>query len=121
MLAPYCVVNFEHGYLHDVARSGLNGVINGLALGAVAYVAVAVVDARDGAYATVERAHVTMFARLFRNIFHVLPHALVCRVVIVNNLLRLFARDAYALRQTERLNRVCDRKIDNLGEAARLL
>src|SRR5205814_10158919 len=98
----------------------LNGHIDRFALGAGANLAVAVVDGRQGPYAPVHRADITFRARLFRNFVHVGAHALVGLVVVRDDLLRLFARDADALRQPERLDRVGDGEVDDLGEAALL-
>ena len=82
--------------------------------------AVAVVDGRQGPYAPVHRTHVALLACLFRNLVHIRAHAFVGLIVVRDNLLRLFARDADALRQPERLDRVGDGEVDDLGEAALL-
>src|ERR1043165_6063479 len=114
------LVNPEHGNLDDVAGRPLNPHVDGLALGARADVAVAVVDSGDGADAPVERAHDARLARLLRHLFHVAVHARVGSVVIVYDLACLFARDADALREAERLDGVGDGEVDDLGEASLL-
>src|ERR1051325_2030431 len=62
-----------------------------------------------------------MLARFLGHFFHETMHALVSVVVVVDDLLGLFARDADALRETEGRDRRGDGEVDDLGEAARLL
>src|SRR5256885_1464215 len=101
----------EHGELDDIARRPLDWHIDGFAFGAVADVAVAVVDARQGTDATVDRADTPKLARLFRHFLHEAMHAFVGLVIIVNHFLRFLARDADALRETERFYRVGDSEV----------
>src|ERR1700759_2101040 len=58
---------------------------------------------------------------LFGNLIHVAAHARVCSVVVFDHLLRFFTRDADALRESERLDGVCDCEVDDLCEASALL
>ena len=75
----------------------------------------------DGAYAAVDGANEAVLARLLGHLLHEAADALVGLVVVVDDLPRLLARDADALREAERLDGVGDGEVDDLGEAALLL
>src|ERR1043165_1172984 len=114
------LVNVKHGELDNVTRGSLDWHVDGFTLGARADVAVAVVDAGQGTYATVDGANIAVLARFFRDLFHEAMHAFVGLVIIVNHLFRFLARDADALRKSEGFDGVSDGEVDDLGEAASL-
>src|SRR5205085_453684 len=103
-------VSMQHRDLHDVAGRSLNRHVDGFAFGSLANIRIAIVDPLERANASVKRSHESMLARLHGNFFHVTPHTFVSRIIIVDYFARLLAADAYALRQTPRLNRVGDGK-----------
>src|SRR5262249_11435263 len=91
--------------------------VYGLTFGARPQVVVAVVYIRDGPHSAEDRPDDSVSPDMARCLFHILPHAGVGVVVVVNGISGFGARETGSLRQPERTDVVGDREIDDLGQS----
>ena len=113
-------VDLDHRLLDQVGRGALDHAVHGHPLGGVLERAVARREVRQVAAPAEQGAHEALAARRLDRLVEEAAHAPVAREVGVDRRLRLAARDAELVRETEGRRAVDDPEVDRLGARALL-
>src|SRR5690554_4019017 len=117
---PESVENAYHRCLDDVSRTTLDGCVDGITLGIPTNGGVAGVDICQESLAAEDRLHITLYPCVGDTFVHITLYTGEGDEVLIDQLLRLAARDIQPFRQSEGCDAVDNAEIGGLRLSAHI-